>query len=80
MEIGRREMSKEGGGEVGFERRMCKMNFSGIYTVVPGSSYCPFGICGHEFKMRLVSRVACINKHFSQKGTGMVYFLRFVQI
>lgn len=76
MEIGRREMSEEGDGEVAFERRMCKMNFSGVSSGVPGSSYCPFGICGHEFKMRLVSRVACINKHFSQKGTGIVYFLR----
>lgn len=74
VEIRRSRMSKEGSGEGDFERRICKMNFSGVCSGVPDSSYRPFGICGHEFKMRLVSRMACINNHFSQKGAGVIYF------
>lgn len=74
MEIGRREMSKEGDGRVEFERRICKMNFSGIHGGVQGSSYCPYESCGHEFNMRLVKQ-GCMHKQvfFSERSRDSIF-------
>lgn len=77
VEIGSGEMSKEGERGLSLKEEFVKWTYQ-RYIVGFQAFLCSFGICGDEFKMKLVSGVACLSKHFSQKGTGVVYFLSFV--